>query len=75
MITIRTGAYSNDDLLFLASVLEDGLKKNCFAFSTLNNVHACEECKNKIACREALSALHHVYAVYYNKEAKIKNGK
>jgi len=70
MITIRTGSYSKDDVNFLAGVLYDGLSKGCYAIEMKGKGAVCDECKNRIACNEAQSALHHLYSVYYQKLAE-----
>ena len=70
MITVRTGAYSKEDVGFLAEVLRTGLQKNCFNFPYEKTSEVCAECRHKIACNEAESALHHVLAVMCSKQAK-----
>lgn len=78
MITIRTGAYSDKDVAFLIDVLVDGLRKTCYLFNSdvmvfnpLNVAnYECTECKQKIACKEAQSALHHLISVYCREQTK-----
>lgn len=69
MITVRTGAYSKEDLDFLSKVLVSGLEKSCYNYSYGCNTLVCAECKARIACKEAQSALHHTLAVLYSKQA------
>ena len=70
MITVRTGAYSKEDLDFLAKVFVTGLEKSCYNYSYGCNSMVCAECKSRIACKEAQSALHHTLAVLYSKQAE-----
>ena len=70
MITIRTGSYSKDDVIFLVEVLRTGLQKNCFNFPYEKTSEVCAECRNKIACNEAESALHHMLAIMCSKQAQ-----
>ena len=69
MITVRTGAYTKDDLIFLASVLGDGMAKNCYNIGYKGN-EVCDNCKNKIACNELYSAKLYAMSVFYRKEVK-----
>ena len=70
MITIRSGAWTREDLIFAYSVLRDGLEKNCFAFSENKAGMICNDCKQKTSCKELQSALHHILSIVYRKEAK-----
>ena len=71
MITIRVGKYTAEDSLFVASVINQGLAKNCFNYSpTEKNLQVCDECSTKLGCKELQSAMHHMLAVSYAKQAE-----
>lgn len=76
MITVRTSTYSKDDLIFLYHVLHTGLERNCRLISNMeDNPIKCKDCKQRIACREAQSAMHHLYSIMLRNEVRKPKGK
>lgn len=71
MITVRTGAWTKDDKIFLGEVIDKGLEKCCFAYGTGCQKTICQECKNKIACSELKSAMFYIWAILARDEAQI----
>ena len=72
MITIRVGKYTAEDALFVASVIDQGLSKNCYNYSHAGmNLQVCDECSKKLGCKELQSAMHHMLAVSLAKQAEI----
>lgn len=70
MITIRTHGYTQEDFLFVEQVLQAGLSHSCFNVFTNTDVSICENCKQKISCKELQSAMHFVLAKIYRNEAE-----
>ena len=71
MITIRVGMYTSEDALFVASVIDQGLSKNCYNYSHAGmNLQVCDECSKKLGCKELQSAMHHMLAVSLSKQAQ-----
>ena len=68
MITVRTGAYTKDDLIFLATVIGEGMAHNCYNIAYKGN-EVCDNCKNKIACNELYSAKLYAMSVFYRNGA------
>lgn len=72
MITIRVGMYTAEDALFVASVINQGLTKNCYNYSPSGmNPSVCDECSKKLGCKELQSAMHHMLSVNLAKQAEI----
>ena len=70
MITIRTNHYTQEDYLFVAEVLHSGLTHSCFNFTPNNDANICENCKQRISCKELQSAMHFVLSKIYRIEAE-----
>lgn len=73
MITVRTGAWTKSDKVFLAEVLDAGLRKNCYAYNMTGVSPECAECSHNISCKDMQSAYHHILAVLLRDEAKSLN--
>jgi len=66
MITIKTGAYNAENILFLYNVLLNGLQKNCWQINEKEtDISICKECRYRLACFEARSAANHMLSLYY----------
>lgn len=70
MITVRTGAYKKDDKVFLAQVLDTGLRKNCYVYASVGVAPECTECPHSISCKDMQSAYHHILSKVLRDEAK-----
>ncbi|MBO7733460.1 MAG: hypothetical protein J6S67_12925 [Methanobrevibacter sp.] len=73
MITIRTNPYTQEDFLFVNQVLHTGLSHSCFNFAYNTDAEMCNNCKQKISCKELQSAMHFVLAKIYRIEAQTSN--
>ena len=70
MITIRTNPYTQEDFLFVEQVLHTGLSHSCFNVFGNTDVNICENCKQRISCKELQSAMHFVISKIYRIEAE-----
>lgn len=73
MITVRTGAWTKEDKIFLGDVIDKGLQKCCYAYGTGCQMTVCKECKNKIACADLRSAMFHIWSILMRNEAQTSN--
>ena len=70
MITVRTGAWKKADKVFLAQVLDTGLRENCYVYATVGVAPECAECSHSISCKDMQSAYHHIFSKVLRDEAK-----
>ena len=70
MITVRTGAWTKSDKVFLAEVLDTGLRKNCYVYNMAGDSTACAKCSHSISCTDIQSAYHHIFSILLRDEAK-----
>lgn len=71
MITLRTTEYTKQDVIFLYNVMKLGLEHSCVMMrDNIENRYFCDDCENRIACREAQSAMHHLLNILSTNQAK-----
>lgn len=74
MITVRTGAWTKSDKVFLAEVLDTGLRNNCYAYKlSEGGIPECAECPHSISCKDMQSAYHHILSILLRDEANTLN--
>lgn len=75
MITVRTGKYNADHILFLYNVLSKGLQEECWQCKEKEtDIAICKECRYRLACYEARSAANHMLSLYFQTQ-KSDSGK
>ena len=75
MITIRTGAYDEDDILFVYNALSKGLQDSCWQIKgDTTDLSICKNCKNRLGCMELRSAANHMLSLYFQTQ-KSDSGK
>ena len=64
MITIKSTAYTKEDVIFTINVLGNGLNNLCVnqAVGIVNKGLECVNCNHKISCTELQSAYYHMLA-------------
>ena len=64
MITIKSKAYTKDDAIFVADVINRGICGFCEKYSSYYDPQdiACESCTHKTACADLQSAYHYMLA-------------
>lgn len=73
MITIKSTAYTKEEVLFAVNVLHDGLQVNCAEFfeeHTVPDEQRCIGCPNKISCTELQSAYLYMLSKFKRMEAE-----
>lgn len=73
MITVRTGSWRKSDKVFIAQVIESGLRKNCYAYNMTGVAPECADCSHSISCKDLQSAYHHIISILLRDEAKTLN--
>ena len=64
MITIKSKAYTKDDAIFVADVINIGICRFCKKYSSYYDPQdiVCEGCTHKTACADLQSAYHYMLA-------------
>lgn len=64
MITIKSSAYTKDDAIFVADVINRGLCGHCEQYSSYYDPQDmnCEGCTHKTACADLQSVYHYMIA-------------